>query len=299
MTNPSSPYRPISGGTHHGSRPQLFTYWRVGYGQTEGVALDFWIEQAGEYHCEPPHDYPITDYQLERWTRVFYVTHGTAKWLTSGQETLLKPGDVLVVPPKQPGIYQALQPHHYHWLGLAGVWPSFLGERPQTIRQSPGIDAELQDAFIGLRESLILGQSGYALKAVSHFYAIFSRIHRLSNLGHPPSGYPDTVRNALIYLEENYVQPFQAAEVAAKVNISPSHLRALFERWVGQSPKSYHTHCRINLAKQLLAQQSLSIEIISGQVGFNDVSSFSRVFKQRTGVSPSQYLKKREERSEE
>ncbi|MCG8432112.1 MAG: AMP-binding protein, partial [Candidatus Omnitrophica bacterium] len=47
----------------------------IGYGQTEEVALDFWIEQAGEYHCEPPHDYPIIDYQLERWTRLFYITY--------------------------------------------------------------------------------------------------------------------------------------------------------------------------------------------------------------------------------
>ncbi|MEM7343394.1 MAG: AraC family ligand binding domain-containing protein, partial [Chloroflexota bacterium] len=236
-----TPQRPISGGTHNGSRPRLFTYWRVGYGQKEGLELDFWVEQAGEYHCDPPHEYAITEYQLQRWTRIFYVTQGSAEWMIYGNRSEINAGDLLVLPPRQPGLYRCLEPLQYHWLALVGQWPSFWGRVPNILRWSPGVDAELLEGFSSVRETLILKQSGYALKAISHFYGIFSRIQTLANQDHQPSSYPEPVRNALIYLEETCTQPFNAAEAAASVNISASHLRALFEKWVGESPKSYHT----------------------------------------------------------
>ncbi len=291
MTTSRVPQRPIAGGTNYGLRPRMFTYWRVGDGTTESFELDFWIERAGEYHCEPPHDYPITSYQLERWTRVFFITQGRAHWRSNQDILLLKPGDVLVLPPGQAGQYRCLEPHQYHWFALVGNWPSIWGKHQEVKHWSPGLDTELETSFVNLRETLILGQTGHALQALSHFYTIFGRIHTLSHQATPSASYPETVRNALIYLQENCTTPFQAAKTAAAVHVSPSHLRALFEKWVGESPKRYHTRCRIYRAKQLLAQQSLSVEIIAGEVGFSDVSAFSRVFKQMTGVSPTQYVK--------
>ena len=70
------------------------------------------------------------------------------------------------------------------------------------------------------------------------------------------------------------------------ISVSQSHLRALFEKWLGESPKQYHTHYRIDQAKRLLCEQHLSIFEVAFQVGFTDARHFSRVFKQVIGVSP-------------
>ena len=72
--------------------------------------------------------------------------------------------------------------------------------------------------------------------------------------------------------------------------MSPSHLRALFEKWVGESPKRFHTRCRIDQAKRLFREQNLSVAEVGFHVGFADVHHFSRVFKQITGVAPSRYV---------
>jgi len=66
-------------------------------------------------------------------------------------------------------------------------------------------------------------------------------------------------------------------------------LRALFEKWVGESPQQFHTRCRIDEARRLLNQDNLSISEIALRVGFHDPRYFSRVFKQVSGMPPSQY----------
>lgn len=287
------PQRPVSGGTHHGSRPLFFDYWRVGYGSQEEFALDFWVEQAGEYHCKPDHYYLLDEYQIQRWMRVFYLKTGEAQCSFGQNAMTIRAGDLLVTPPNHPFVYQSQYASHYHWFALAGRWPPVWGKPPRVLHFSPGYDAELEAKFVDIRETLILQPPGYPLQAVSRFYDLMARLEALrSGRLSATSGYPDAVRNALLFLQENYSQPFSAAETAASVHVSQSHLRALFEKWVGESPKRYHTRCRIEQVRRLLRDQHLPVQVAAAQVGFNDVSYFSRVFKQMTGSSPGDFRKK-------
>ena len=280
--------RPICGGTHGGIRPLHFDYWRVGYGQRERLNLDFWLEQAGEFHCRPPHHYPVPEYKIQRWTRVYYVTKGAGRVTVGRMAVPLSPGDLLITPPGQPFIYEAAEPHHYHWFALAGKWPSLWGDAARVQHFALGLDDDLAATFVALRELLILQSPGYVLRAISCFYELMARVAVLRvGVGGDTAVYPEPVRNAMIFLEENVVEPYDAATTAHQVHLSQSHLRALFEKWVGLSPQKYHTHCRIDRAKQLLRDQRLSVQVVAGQVGFNDVSYFSRTFKRLTGVPPS------------
>ena len=107
----------------------------------------------------------------------------------------------------------------------------------------------------------------------------------------PESAYPETVRNAIIFLRENFYAPYNAGQTAAAVGLSQSHLRALFEKWLGESPGRFHMRCRIDLAKRLLTQQRLSAIEVATHLGFADVHHFSRAFKRMSGLSPTQYLR--------
>ncbi|MCP5096349.1 MAG: AraC family transcriptional regulator [Chloroflexi bacterium] len=294
MMKSKLPQRPVSGGTHHGSRPLFFDYWRVGYGNRERFALDFWVEQAGEYHCKPDHYYLLNEYQIQRWMRVFYLKTGEAQCSFDKNEFTIQAGDLLIVPPDHPFVYQSHYASQYHWFALAGQWPPVWGKPPQVLHFSPGYDAELEAKFVGIRETLILQPPGYPLKAISRFYDLMARLEALrSKSTAAASIYPEAVRNAMIFLQENYKQSFSAAEIAASVHISQSHLRALFEKWVGESPKRYHTRCRIEQARRLLRDQHLLVNDAAARVGYDDVGYFSRVFKRMTGSSPGDYRKKR------
>jgi AraC-like DNA-binding protein len=200
---------------------------------------------------------------------------------------------MLIVPPRHTFSYTGPQEIKYHWFALEGQWPQFLGPSEVQILSFGG-DAEVEDMFIAMREILILRKPGYPLRAVGVFYELTARLEEISDTSHAPeSGYPETVRNAIVYLRENYAAPFNAAKTAAAVGLSSSRLRALFEKWLGESPKRFHTRCRINQAKRLLSEQNLRVAEVGFHVGFEDVHHFSRVFKQITGVAPSHYAERK------
>jgi len=89
------------------------------------------------------------------------------------------------------------------------------------------------------------------------------------------------------YLRENYAAKYEAAAAAA--GVSPSHCRALFEKWLGESPRQFHTRYRIEQAARLLNEQQLSVAEVAYHLGFAGARHFSRTFKQVMGTSPGKY----------
>ena len=73
--------------------------------------------------------------------------------------------------------------------------------------------------------------------------------------------------------------------------ISPSKLNRICNELVGESPVSYFTYLKISEAQRLIKKTSLNFTQISEQLGFNSVQYFSRLFKQRVRITPSEYAK--------
>ena len=281
------PNRPITGGTNNGTRPMRYDYWRTGYGPKIPPNLDFYVAMAGEFHCKP--NYTIGNSEYTHQTQIFYHLAGSATLEYSGQTASVSRGRLFVIPPYHPFTYSSHWKIKYHWLALEGSWPRPFGEL-RVIFYPLDYDAEIEARLIDLREGLILRKPGYALRSVGVFYELMARVEEISNSASlPESSYPEAVRNAIIFIRENYAMPFNAAQTADTVGLSQSHLRALFEKWVGEPPKRFHTRCRIDQAKRLLSEQRLSVFEVAFHLGFADVHHFSRVFKQMTGIAPSYY----------
>lgn len=75
-------------------------------------------------------------------------------------------------------------------------------------------------------------------------------------------------------------------------------LLVVFHREFNDSPGNYILKCRINLAKRFLRKSNLSVQEISEKSGFNDYNYFSRVFRKKTGKSPTEYRKRIDEPSD-
>ncbi|MCC6580685.1 MAG: AraC family transcriptional regulator [Phycisphaeraceae bacterium] len=78
----------------------------------------------------------------------------------------------------------------------------------------------------------------------------------------------------------------QACEIAG---LSASQFRSLFGRHFGCSPRQYLRRARIDKARQLMEESSITFTRIAEQCGFATVHSFSRAFRAVTGQSPRQY----------
>jgi len=95
---------------------------------------------------------------------------------------------------------------------------------------------------------------------------------------------------AMRYMDQHYMDSgLSLNSVAAEIGISPSYLSRIFT-------DAYHVRftkklndLRIEKSKELLADQSILIRDISTAVGFLTIQNFMRVFKQTTGVTPSEY----------
>lgn len=102
---------------------------------------------------------------------------------------------------------------------------------------------------------------------------------------------PSTIRKIMDEIKEHYTENITLTVLAEKYAISVSYLSELLKEHLQLSFSEYISSKRIQKAKELLADESLSIEQIAEQTGYNDYFYFTKVFKKNTGISPSKYRK--------
>lgn len=91
------------------------------------------------------------------------------------------------------------------------------------------------------------------------------------------------------YIEQNYQKPIDLNLIADHFSFSPSYLTKIFVKHTNITPSKYIMNYRINIAKQLLSDFSLTISMVANMVGYTDPFHFSKTFKQCVGVSPASY----------
>lgn len=95
-------------------------------------------------------------------------------------------------------------------------------------------------------------------------------------------------------INDNYIKEKQPAYYANQLNISIKHLNKVVSTTLGKTTRDL-IHARLILeAKRILTHGHTNIQEIAFELGFEDASYFSRFFKKKTGVSPTQFLKKYE-----
>jgi len=97
------------------------------------------------------------------------------------------------------------------------------------------------------------------------------------------------VTNAQLWLEERFAEPINISDLAKAMLVSQQTLLRHFQSQLNMTPQSYLRYLRVENAKRLLLKTNRSVEQIAVLVGYNDVQSFRKVFRQLTGTSASQY----------
>ncbi len=93
-------------------------------------------------------------------------------------------------------------------------------------------------------------------------------------------------------IEENYTDySFSLQIMASKFNVSFSYLSQYFKEKTGITILDYITQLKIDKAKELLQTTTLPLKDIGEQIGYLNVSSFIRRFKQVTGLTPGEFRK--------
>ncbi|RDX02539.1 phosphoenolpyruvate hydrolase family protein [Listeria kieliensis] len=92
------------------------------------------------------------------------------------------------------------------------------------------------------------------------------------------------------YVEANYSEPIQLAELAQVAHLSPSYLSTLFKEKVGYSFTEYLIRFRLNKAVEWMQQDpKRSLKEIALGINYQDYAQFNKVFKRYMGMSPKEY----------
>ena len=97
------------------------------------------------------------------------------------------------------------------------------------------------------------------------------------------------VRHAINYIHNNFKRSFTIEEVASHCMLSKSYMRAKFNKYVGMSITEYRERLRIDAAKDMLRSGAFSQKEIADELGYYDVSHFSRTFVRYCGITPKKY----------
>lgn len=102
---------------------------------------------------------------------------------------------------------------------------------------------------------------------------------------------PSVLESIIEEIRRNYKDNITLTELAERYNISAGHLSSLLKEELGMPFSEYITSKRIQRAKELLDDESLSVDAIAREVGYKDYFYFTKVFKKAVGISPSKYRK--------
>lgn len=151
------------------------------------------------------------------------------------------------------------------------------------------VSIPLQNADAYLRDcekmkSLSLFEGNKA-EIMSIFYHM---LHRLSAQNLTDS----IILPAVKHIEKFYCDPsLSVSELARLCYISEVYLRRKFSEYYGLSPKQFILDIRLNRAKQLLSENTLKIGEIATQCGFSGQYHFCRIFKEKLGMTPTEYAR--------
>lgn len=122
-------------------------------------------------------------------------------------------------------------------------------------------------------------------KWLIHFFVHYSELLKDSNEN------SDTIiRMAKKYINDHLNSNIKTKDIAAQVNLSESYFAIYFKNKTGINLRDYILKVKIDYAKQLLKQKQNNISEIAYLTGYQDYRSFSRAFKNETGMSPTEYV---------
>ena len=97
------------------------------------------------------------------------------------------------------------------------------------------------------------------------------------------------IKRILEYVKSNYSCDICLKTLASDLNTNANYLGQLFKEEIGEYFSEYVNTVRINKARELLKNTSISTKDIAINVGYMDVNYFYKVFKKYTGLSPSEF----------
>ncbi len=159
-----------------------------------------------------------------------------------------------------------------------------------TLADANYIEFLLYDLITNYKAGHLIGDM-FQVDMKWRFLRLFSQVcneirWQQQRANHAPRALANNIRR---YLEAHYSRRISLNELSSMYHMDKSYLGRVFTKTYGVSIIKFHQQTRIERSKELLRYSNASITQIADKLDFEDINTFSRVFKQVTGMSPSEY----------
>jgi AraC-like DNA-binding protein len=230
------------------------------------------------------------DYSLQ------FVLEGTVRFKQGNQQYIVQEGSLFCILPN-------LRFHtinHRPDIRLRMFWIAFGGDQSVPLLHSIGITADcnsLTDRInIDVQKCIERVIAAFAQQAghgsdihlLSKVYELFAK---LSDMKEPAKSQRpgDWLQKGIDYINLHYREMLSVEDVAAYVGVNRSHFTRKFITKMNIPPTRYILSLKMDDAMRLLKGSVMSIEEIALSLGYSDIYSFTRAFKNMNGASPSSY----------
>ena len=252
----------------------------------------------------PPRNHPDEYYFTAQKGRVLheyqlvYITKGKGSFC-SGSNPLqeISKGQLLVL---FPGEWHTYTPSTK--TGWNEYYIGFEGEIVNSLVEKGFLSKERQVLDIGIKEDLVRlfrraleiaeadrsGAQQYLSGITLHLIGAILSISQ-NKFYEGMDNAARKIESAKIIMRENVNKEIDAEELANKLGISYSWFRKVFKEYTGYSPAKYFLELKLQKAKQLLVETSMSIKEICFELNYTSAEHFFTTFKKRTGYTPTEY----------
>ncbi|MBQ3865363.1 MAG: helix-turn-helix domain-containing protein [Clostridia bacterium] len=222
-----------------------------------------------------------------------YAFSGRAHY-RAGESFTVEEGDVLFFKPGQRHSARSDPRDPWHFcsvcfqpLPLTPGAEEALARIPTLLRADASLPVKKR--FTDLASVWNAAGEGDLLYCRSLISSVLSMAARASTLSSPARD--PRIDEAVAYLSRQS-ETVSIETLAARAGLSPSHFRALFKEKTGQSVLQFQNDRKIRRACDLLKSGGANVSEIAAVLGFSSVYYFSRLFKEKMGVSPSDYARR-------
>ena len=226
-----------------------------------------------------------------------YVDQGSLHSVADGQDLLLKQGDIVIYGPNQWHMQYSdidVAPRFVTItfdMGGESLTPLFnrkftAPRQAQTLLRQMLREQEQLDRF---SNDMIIAQLNMLLLTLLRESAAPSTVKlQTSNAIHSEN---EIIRKAQQYISTHIREKLSVPLVARQVDVSPSYLTALFHKNLQISPGEYIRRIKLQESKQMIRENDLNFTEIAAALQYSTVHHFSRQFKEKFGITPTEYAK--------
>lgn len=227
--------------------------------------------------------------------QIIHITRGKGHfWSARSGDFSIKSGSTFLL---FPGVRHKYRPDpatgwDEQWIGFSGNHADQIMSAkfsPANPVYSIGLHPEMQLLFTESCELAQHGDYGFQERIAVKVLEILIQLHLLLHMDTSVStGYESIIQKACQQMLDSIEKPFDSVTFVLANGMSHSSFRRRFKQQMGMAPIKYLLELRLRKAKHLLMHTTLPVKIIAEECGFENPLYFSRFFRKRTGLPPSE-----------